>query len=512
MSKQETVYVLANRANNIFMHWFLYLISGLYDLKHLPKPIKFHTVVTLDFQRETLPLLKPDFEFVENTDGYTIVKYEGAPCKTIYTVEDHYYHFVRNQILVKNHLERTEKPFRRIYISRSKSHLVTYPIGAKRRQLVNEHILTDMLKEYGFECIHLEDYSMLDKIRLFQEASIIITPNGGALACAYFASKDTKIVSITCPNPAELHYAHLCNILSIPFYFYNKVKCYDAKGEPFTPKYMSDEFTMELTDYNNFLEAIKSIVPLSKDTPSQSNKMVPPLTLCIPTMNRWSFLEHNLAEYLKNPYIDDIVICDENGNDAAMIRQRFPDPKIRLYVNDRCLGPYLNKRKAVALAKNKFVCLMDSDNFAPLSYFEAWEAFLGGKEPNEQVIYSPYRTIPQANHEGFDYSVFKNVYITNKNYKYYWKNIPGATCLYNTGNYIVPKSLFLASDTDPELKFIEEQKSTDVMFQNYFIWKNSGGMMVAVPGMDYHHIVHNGSYYIQHCAEMNTKLLDSLYD
>jgi len=238
----------------------------------------------------------------------------------------------------------------------------------------------------------------------------------------------------------------------------------------------------------------------------------PPLTLCIPTMNRWSFLEKNIPQYLQNPYIDDIVICDENGNDAAMIRTRFPDSRIRVFVNDRCLGPYLNKRKAVGLAKNKFICLMDSDNFAPLSYFQAWEKFLNGNPPNEHMIYAPYRTIRQANHEGFDYSALKGIYITKDNFKYYWKNIPMTTVMYNTGNYIVPKDLFIAADTDPELKFMEEQKSTDVMFQNYFIWKNANGIMVAVPGMDYHHIVHNGSYYIQHCHEMDTTLLNSLYD
>ena len=99
-SDRQTVYVLANRGNSLFMHWFGYVLSGLHDLAHLPKPIKFHTDVTLDFQRETLPLLKPDFEFVENISGYNVQHYEGAPCKTTYSVEDYYYHFVRNQILL----------------------------------------------------------------------------------------------------------------------------------------------------------------------------------------------------------------------------------------------------------------------------------------------------------------------------------------------------------------------------------------------------------------------------
>jgi hypothetical protein len=226
-------------------------------------------------------------------------------------------------------------------------------------------------------------------------------------------------------------------------------------------------------------------------------------------MNRWDFLKVNLPQYLTNPYISEIVISDENGHDAEKIRATFNDPKIHISVNDKRLGGFHNKYKAVSLASNPFVCLMDSDNFAPLSYFEAWAKWLNGAQLDEYTIYSPSRTTPQPNHEGFDYRNFNNVTLSKDNFRYYWHM---GKCLYNTGNYIVPKSLFLASDTDPELKFVEEQKSTDVMFQNYFVWKNSNGMMVVVPGMDYHHIVHNGSYYIQHCAEMDTKLLNSLYD
>jgi hypothetical protein len=229
-------------------------------------------------------------------------------------------------------------------------------------------------------------------------------------------------------------------------------------------------------------------------------------------MDRWDFLKVNLPQYLENPYIAEIVITDENGHDASKIRDTFKDPKIRLYVNESCLGPFLNKRKVVSLATNPFVCLMDSDNFAPLSYFEAWEKFLKGRPPSESVIYSPFRTIPQSNHEGFDYSKMKGVYITKENYKYYWKNIRITSILYNTGNYILSKKILLTTDTDPEVKYLEMQKGPDVMFQNYSMWKNNNMIMVVVPDMDYHHIVHRDSYYLQNMAIMNTAVFDALYD
>ena len=138
---------------------------------------------------------------------------------------------------------------------------------------------------------------------------------------------------------------------------------------------------------------------------------VPQISLCIATMDRWDFLKVSLPQYLTYPYISEIIISDENGHDAEKIRATFNDSKIRVSINTTRLGPFLNKNKVVSLASNEFVCLIDSDNFAPLSYFEAWEKWLKGAEPDENTIYSPYRTIPQLNHEGFIYKELSGVYI-----------------------------------------------------------------------------------------------------
>jgi hypothetical protein len=229
-------------------------------------------------------------------------------------------------------------------------------------------------------------------------------------------------------------------------------------------------------------------------------------------MNRWDFLKVNLPKYLTNPYITEIVISDENGADADKIRTTFTDPKIRVSVNETRLGPFLNKHKVIEMASNAFVCLMDSDNFAPIEYFDAWAAYLRGAEPDTNTIYSPCRTIPQANHGGFDYRQFGGIYINKDNYKYYWKNIPIAGCLYNTGNYIVSKTMYLTTETDAHLKHLETARSLDVMFKNYFMWKNNNMKMIVIPGMEYDHIVHDGSYYIQELSMLNLDNFNALYD
>ena len=247
-------------------------------------------------------------------------------------------------------------------------------------------------------------------------------------------------------------------------------------------------------------------------------KSTPPspttLSLCIPTMDRWDFLKVNLPQYLANPYISEIVITDENGHDAEKIRTTFHDPKISVYVNGSRLGGFLNKQRVVSLAKNKFVCLIDSDNFAPLSYFEAWAKYLNGATPSENTIYSPYRTIPQADHEGFDYSFAKGVSITAKEYKYIWRTIPVSRLLYNTGNFIVSKALYDTAAIPFRAEFLGAHKGPgplDVMFQHYLMWTYKSMVLCVVPGMDYHHKVHDGSYYLKESATIDTAAFEGLY-
>lgn len=47
-------------------------------------------------------------------------------------------------------------------------------------------------------------------------------------------------------------------------------------------------------------------------------------SLCIPTMERFdTFLKVNLLKYLDDKNIDEIIICDETGNDIDKINNFF---------------------------------------------------------------------------------------------------------------------------------------------------------------------------------------------
>jgi glycosyltransferase involved in cell wall biosynthesis len=226
---------------------------------------------------------------------------------------------------------------------------------------------------------------------------------------------------------------------------------------------------------------------------------VPPLkiSVCIPTMDRWSFLKKSLPDYFENPFIDEIIISDENGNDCREIFNTYgPHPKLKLYSNTKCLGAYLNKQKAVSFANNKWVALLDSDNFAPLRYFIMVARILDENISN--IIYLPSRTLPTPNHGGFDYREYIGTPITiNTVSELLLQKQKNTECLLQTANYVFCKEFFLSCSA---IYGLENQCSgMDAFLKNYILLKG-GATLKVVKDMEYSHAVHNGSITLQNMS------------
>lgn len=232
------------------------------------------------------------------------------------------------------------------------------------------------------------------------------------------------------------------------------------------------------------------------------------LSLCIATMNRWKFLSINLPKYLENPYIGEIIISDENGNDAKMIQENIQDSRIKVYINETRLGAFRNKRKAVSYATLPWVCLMDSDNFAPIEYFHAWRRVFDPS--NISMIYSPSMTNPTENHPGFNWrhmvddiftpTTFKDLYVKHRN------NHQLAI-----GNYIFSKEQFMKAEHTGDSNLDTRCTALDVQYQNYLLFINGASMRI-IHGMIYYHIVHDGSYYINEGAMAAEKEIFGLFE
>ena len=226
----------------------------------------------------------------------------------------------------------------------------------------------------------------------------------------------------------------------------------------------------------------------------------PKISLCIPTADRYRlFLSKALPIYLRCDLIDEIIIVDENGNDKeAIINEYDPLPeKLKVYENDRRLGAFKNKLKAISKARNDWVCVFDSDNLLSKEYFQAWYNFAETHPLDATEIYCPaYALFNYKHHDNFNFRGLTGMAI-NKDFiqERATKNFSDIEILLNTGNYILHKSVL----EFPFEKFEQQIKSArgyDVILFNYLMTYHKGYSLHVVPEMKYNHAVHDGSYFL----------------
>lgn len=104
---------------------------------------------------------------------------------------------------------RTDRPRRRILISRSKSGIT--------RRVTNEDAVFAVLQAYGFERVLLEDLSFLDQVQLFFDAELIVSPHGAGLTNLLFCREDAGVIELLSPNYVNVIYWSLANQIGIDY-------------------------------------------------------------------------------------------------------------------------------------------------------------------------------------------------------------------------------------------------------------------------------------------------------
>lgn len=122
----------------------------------------------------------------------------------------------------------------------------------------------------------------------------------------------------------------------------------------------------------------------------------PGMSVAIATYRRAELLKVFIPRYLKEPFINEIVISDDfNSNDAQTLRDWLPTSGISPHDQARVsiyndtgarLGSFQNKVRAIALAKYSWIALIDSDNFATSAHYWGpliafWNATYGSAPP-----------------------------------------------------------------------------------------------------------------------------------
>lgn len=117
-----------------------------------------------------------------------------------------------------------------------------------------------------------------------------------------------------------------------------------------------------------------------------------PLSVALCTHNGANYLDEQLRSILQQKRLpDEVVICDDRSTDQTIdLVRRFEakaDFPVRIYVNDRTLGPTKNFEKAIQLCEGNLIVLSDQDDCwyeSRLSMIE--EFFLGN--PSAGLVFS----------------------------------------------------------------------------------------------------------------------------
>jgi hypothetical protein len=229
-------------------------------------------------------------------------------------------------------------------------------------------------------------------------------------------------------------------------------------------------------------------------------------SLCIPTMDRFdTFLSQSLPLYLKNDLISEIIIGDENGNDVDKINIHYPgNAKLKLFKNEKRLGPFLNKISVCKKAENEWIVLIDSDNFATKSYFETAKSHIEQHIREKNIILAPVRAQPHFNYSHLGGLIFKkgnfnSIKVIENNNRVEFRQ--SSEVLMNTGNYVLNKYLIDNLNLDAETNNIPYSSACDVIYFNTLLFEQLDLNMHILPELEYSHVVHEGSTYSTTCNE-----------
>lgn len=213
------------------------------------------------------------------------------------------------------------------------------------------------------------------------------------------------------------------------------------------------------------------------------------IAIAIPTYEREDMTFGAFAEVYNDPRVDEIVIVDDASTSMhGLLARAALYPKVRAFCNEKNLGCYQNKRRAVEQACTEWVVLFDSDNVMAVEYLQAlWNV----RPWNPDILYAPTYGRPML-----DYRIYERMLCTQFNVAQFLDDRIFTMAL-NTGNFFVHRDSYLS---------VREYDDIDPLAADslYFVsqWLASGKQVLFTPGLSYEHRIHEGLWMQQ--AEQST--------
>ena len=209
-----TTLVLGAFGDFQYYHWLLDALPkiGLLDNAGIPMDDIDHVVfreVSTEFHRETLRIVGvSDEKIVESISNPRITCEKLLDIRMSNFVGMTMPRFVPDyirRVVMESELSPIET-HKRIYIGR--------PRSLKRRGVANESELMELLSDYGFEHLEMENFTVRQQAEIFNSAEVVMTPHGGALANLVFCKPETKVFELFANHVFSYFYglANLCEL------------------------------------------------------------------------------------------------------------------------------------------------------------------------------------------------------------------------------------------------------------------------------------------------------------
>ncbi len=228
--------------------------------------------------------------------------------------------------------------------------------------------------------------------------------------------------------------------------------------------------------------------------------MLPWLTVAIPTYCRFGFLRTLIPKLLTYKQIVRIVVCDDGGGDAMAIwgEEWGNHEKLKVYINDKRLGIYGNKRRCLELSPTPWVVLLDSDNEYTAESFEFLEEFFRSRELDTRVIYAAGG---MERIEGEKVTrpleIFGDLEISRSNWDYI-NTLSSSNELLNDGNFLIN---IAAIEHIPANVPNDRYYAADVIAWLDTLINRSGWTYRVLKDLSYKHNVHNDSSWLAMAAD-----------
>jgi glycosyltransferase involved in cell wall biosynthesis len=228
------------------------------------------------------------------------------------------------------------------------------------------------------------------------------------------------------------------------------------------------------------------------------------ISLAIPFYNNSKYIKDALGLVVtKDPRINEIIILDDCSNEneyIKMVEIAFTRPnrdKIKIFRNKKNLKLPLNKIEVLKYCNNKWVYLLDADNYLCVNTIDTLYKL---PEWNEDTIYAPWISITFPNYsKELDYRLLKNQVIDRNYVRNKFNDVKIKTFM-NNCNYFLCKDRYLDCMNKNKHNIVNLINNFGVNLLMPFdsvtllvLWLKENNKIKVVEYLEYKHRIHDES-------------------